>query len=125
YTLLPSFPCTAVGFNTNACLGGTSEGRPCTTASECPGGTCSPQCFCPGQERPNACLPACVGGANDAEPCDIDDDCPGGFCHRADCRLDPSDTDSNQEGICTQSAPIGNCSITTFAGCSNDSQCAP
>jgi hypothetical protein len=125
YTLLPSFPCTAAGFNNNACLGGTSEGRPCTTASECPGGTCTPQCFCPGQERPNTCLPACVGGGSDAAPCDVDADCPGGFCHRADCRVDPSDTDSNQEGICTQSAPIGNCSITTFAGCSNNGQCAP
>ena len=31
-SLLPSFPCIGAGFTGNTCLGGTSEGRPCTTA---------------------------------------------------------------------------------------------
>lgn len=104
-TLLPSYPCNAPGFTGNACLGGSSEGRPCTTASECPGGTCTGQCFCPSvggaQQRPNACDPACVGGANDKGPCVVDSECPSGFCHLADCRPDPSDTGSSGEGRCT------------------------
>ncbi len=125
-TLSPGANCTGTGFTSKACLGGTSEGRLCTVASECPGGNCVGRCFCNGQLKPNACGAACVGGANDAEPCVTDADCdpPNGFCHAADCRLNPPDTDSNQEGVCTQSATNDRaCSFTTVRSCTQDSDC--
>ncbi len=53
-SLAPSFNCTGIGATNKTCLGGTSEGRTCTVASECPGGTCIGQCFCAGQKQPNA-----------------------------------------------------------------------
>ncbi|MCC6764932.1 MAG: hypothetical protein IT293_09740 [Deltaproteobacteria bacterium] len=128
-TLLPSFNCTGVGWTGKACLGGTSEGRPCTVASECPGGTCTGQCFCSGQLRPNACGKACVGGANDALPCTDDSECdpPNGFCHAGDCRADPSDLDSNQEGACTNETDPHDqyCVQTPQWGCLTDAQCQP
>jgi hypothetical protein len=123
-SLAPSFPCIDPGFTGNTCLAGTSEGRPCTTASECPGGSCSPQCFCSGQTKPNDCYAACVGGP-DGAACIDDSECPGGFCHPADCRVDPLDLDSNQEGICTSGPSESFCSITTYKPCTNASQCAP
>jgi hypothetical protein len=123
-SLLPSVSCTNAGFTGNACLGGSSAGRPCSVASECPGGSCSPQCFCDGQARPNACNAACVGGPNDATECVGDSECPGGFCHAADCRLDPNDHDSAQEGICTTGPAEGWCSTTTYRPCTTDAQCS-
>ena len=116
-TLLPTFSCTDPAFSGNTCLGGTSEGRPCTVASQCPGGTCSPQCFCQQQLKPNDCSPACVGGPNDKNFCDVDSECPSGFCHPGDCRLDPLDLDSNQEGICSSGPTPAFCSVTTFHAC--------
>jgi hypothetical protein len=105
-TLTPSVPCSAAHFAGNACIGGPDGGRPCAGGSDCPSGTCSPRCFCSGQRQPNACEPACVGGSNDAAPCGADSDCAGGgFCHPGDCRLNPEDTDSAQEGRC--SVPAG------------------
>ncbi len=124
-SMAPTEPCTAPGYTGNACRGGGSEGRPCTTASECPGGSCDPQCFCPGQLRPNACFAACVGGTSDAVECIADSDCPGGFCHSADCRLDPSDPGSVQEGICTAGPADSHCSITSYRPCVSASDCAP
>ena len=104
-TLTPSVPCTAPEFTGDACIGGPNDGRPCSAGSDCPSGTCSPQCFCPGQRQPNGCEPACVGGLNNAAPCGSDSDCADGFCHPGDCRLNPEDTDSVQEGRC--SVPAG------------------
>ncbi|MEO6028791.1 MAG: hypothetical protein ABIR79_18150 [Candidatus Binatia bacterium] len=124
-TLLPTFPCTSIGASGNRCLGGSSEGRSCTTASECPGGTCNGQCFCSGQVQPNPCAAACVGGSSDSAGCSADTDCPGGFCHNFDCRVDPSDLDSNQEGICTAGPVDKFCSVTTYHTCSTAAQCTP
>ncbi len=127
---VPTLPCPAAGFQNNACLGGTSEGRPCTVASECPGGSCAPQCFCPQGsgvvlQKPNDCDRACLGGPNDTANCAEDSECPGGFCHKADCRWDPSDTDSIQEGKCTTGPSNSFCSITTFRSCISDADCQP
>lgn len=130
-SMAPSVPCTGAGFTNNTCLGGTSEGRPCTVASECPGGTCTPQCFCAGQVKPNDCDRACVipGGAfPDKEGCVDDTECSGGFCHPADCRLDPLDLTSNQEGICSSGPSTRFCSHTTYRPCDNgtgDLGCRP
>ena len=52
-----------------------SEGRTCTVASECPGGTCIGQCVCASQKQPNQCGKACVAGAFDTQPCATDADC--------------------------------------------------
>jgi hypothetical protein len=125
--------CNDIGFNNKVCTGGTNEHATCTVNSECPGGTCNNQCFCPGAgaaQKPNACERACLGGAFDAQPCDIDDDCPGGFCHAGDCRENPGDTDSAQEGICTVGPFDGRCSVNTFVNCvlnqaNPDLQCRP
>lgn len=123
---LPStLPCLGVGFAGKVCVAGTSDGRPCTVASECPGGECRNQCPCPSQVAPNACQSACLGGANDAAPCDIDDECPGGFCHAADCRLNPSDTSSTEEGRCTVGPIDQRCSVTTYQSCMSDADCQP
>lgn len=122
-TLAPTHQCTSPGFMGNTCRGGSSTGRPCSIASECPGGTCDPQCFCAGQVRPNGCSSACVGGTSDSAECITDSDCPGGFCHAADCRLDPTDTDSVQEGICTTGPADSHCSITSYRPCTSDASC--
>jgi hypothetical protein len=122
--LLPSFPCTDAKFSSNACVGGANEGRPCTVVGDCPGGTCTGQCFCSGEVQPNACEDACVGGPNDAAGCMTDSECPSGFCHVGDCRVNPSDTDSNQEGICTAGPVVGHCSTTVIRGCNNDAECS-
>lgn len=58
------------------------------------------------------------------ESCAADSDCPGGFCHPSDCRLDPLDLDSDQEGICSAGPVDKFCSVTSYHSCSNDSQCA-
>ena len=101
-TLAPSVACMASEFAGDACAGGANEGRSCLVPGDCPGGTCTGQCFCAGQIAPNGCPPACVGGGADAGACAADSDCPGGFCHHGDCRPDPADTDSVQEGHCTR-----------------------
>lgn len=115
-----------IGFTGRTCAGGTNQHAPCTVASECPGGTCNLQCFCPSgpdTQKPNDCQDACLGGASDAQPCTDNADCPGGFCHRADCRLNPSDTDSVQEGQCTVGPSDGTCSVNTFVTCQTDADC--
>ena len=128
-TMAPSVPCDAPGLTANACFGGASEGRPCATASECPGGACGPQCFCPNAgstlQRPNGCDPACLGGDNDRAPCVSDSECPGAFCHPADCRTDPGDVGSAQEGRCTAGPATSHCAFTTFQPCTSDAECAP
>jgi hypothetical protein len=124
-SMLPTVGCSGAGFTTDACLGGASAGRPCTSASECPGGSCAPQCFCPGQVRPNACGAACVGGPSDTVECLEDSECPGGFCHAGDCRVDPGDDGSVQEGICTVGPANGTCSVTNYRACSVDADCGP
>jgi hypothetical protein len=119
-------PC--VGFNGRACFGGPNDRAPCTSDSGCPLGECNDQCFCPSvalPTAPNSCLAACLGGGNDAMPCDADSECPGGFCHRADCRLDPADTDSCQEGFCPAGPAAGRCSVSVYKGCLSDTECHP
>lgn len=131
-TLTANIDCTTTGFTNKVCAGGGPgiEHRPCTTNAECGAGTCNEQCFCPsgafvGTQRPNGCDPACLGGPNDANPCSDDSECPGGgFCHIADCRLNLSDTDSSQEGLCTVGPFDGVCSTHTFKTCEIDSDCA-
>ncbi len=111
-TLTAARDCMDPGFRDRACIGGANDQRPCFTDTDCPAGSCAGQCFCPGQRRPNSCHAACVGGFNDASPCIEDSECdpPSGFCHPADCRPDPSDTDSIQEGYCTVGPANGTCS---------------
>jgi len=127
-SMVPTIPCGAEGFQGNACLGGDNEGRPCTALSECPSGSCSPQCFCPQLggavlQKPNGCWAACVGGSNDPAPCAEDSECPGGFCHKADCRVDSLDPDSIQEGKCTVGPVESYCSTTTFWSCASNDDC--
>ncbi len=125
-TMTPSIQCDATGFTGKRCMGGSSDGRTCTTASECPGGTCSFQCYCPTsaggtRERPNDCDAACLGGSNDAVPCTVDSECPGGFCHPADCRIDPGAPAYQQpnEGGCTATVE-GRCSASAYRSCNVD-----
>ena len=124
-SLPSSVACTSPGFSGKVCVRGASDGRPCAAESECPDGECRHQCTCPNQVAPNACMAACVGGANDASPCDADDECPGGFCHAGDCRLDPTDTSSTEEGRCTVGPIDRRCSVTTYRSCVSDAECQP
>ncbi len=120
-----NLPCGTPGFASKACAGGTNEHRTCIADSECPGGTCNEQCFCGGgAQRPNACHAACLGGPDDAAPCADDSDCATpGFCHSGDCRLNPADTGSTQEGSCTTGPADGRCSVHTFRSCTSDAGC--
>ncbi len=120
--------CNTTGFNEKRCAGGANNHAVCTTASECPGGTCNNQCFCPntggGNQKPTGCQPACFGGPDDASPCTSDSDCTApGFCYPADCRVNPSDTDSAQEGLCTNSPISKFCSSHSFRPCTADVDC--
>ncbi len=129
-SMLPSFQCDEAAFSGKTCAGGSNNGATCPNGTECPGGTCSFQCFCPpggGQkESPNGCDPACVGGSNDKALCADDSECPGGFCHLGDCRRDLTAAPGLQpnEGACTQTFE-GHCSTTFFKGCTNNSGCSP
>ena len=127
-TLTASVACDAPGFGGKTCFQGANDGRACTLPADCPGGSCINQCFCPTNvngvvEQPNSCQAACLGGGNDMAPCALDSECPGGFCHNADCRVDPTDHHSSQEGICTVGPSVGTCSVHAFQNCSSDSQC--
>jgi hypothetical protein len=129
-SLAPSYQCNEAAFSGKACVGGGNQGANCTDGSECPGGTCNDQCFCPAvggvREQPNGCDAACVGGTNDAQPCTVDSECAGGFCHLADCRSDPSAPAALQpnEGGCTATIQ-GRCSYSTYQSCLADTDCAP
>ncbi len=121
-SLTANLPCNSNGFNDMRCAGGANEHAVCTVASECPGGTCNRQCFCPNgpgeNQRPNGCDRACFGGPDDTAPCTTDSDCsPPGFCHPGDCRLNPGDTDSAQEGQCTVGPFDFRCSGQTWRPC--------
>jgi hypothetical protein len=116
--------CGTAGWTNKVCAGGLNQHAVCAVNSECPGGTCNEQCFCGGgAQKPNACEAACLGGINNAAACTVDSECPGSFCHPGDCRLDPSDIDSTQEGICTSGPGDGRCSVHTFKTCLNDAGC--
>jgi len=129
-SLAPSYQCNESAFSGKTCVGGGNQSASCTAASECPGGTCNDQCFCPAiggvREQPNGCDAACVGGVNDAEPCTVDSECVGGFCHLADCRSDltaPAALQPN-EGGCTATIQ-GRCSHSSYQSCLTDADCAP
>lgn len=124
-TLTANQPCGHPEFAGKTCAGGPNQHAVCTVDSECPGGTCNDQCFCPGAgQAPNACGAACLGGSNDADPCIDDADCAApGFCHRGDCRPNPSDTGSIQEGLCTVGPADGHCTVHEFVPCDGDADC--
>ncbi len=97
-TLVPNVECPAIGFGGRTCVGGANEGRSCTAASDCPGGTCNAQCFCPnglsicmgGFNNHRLCCTGgtcvsgvCSGGVNDGTACETDD-CLGGTCTLTD-----------------------------------------
>ncbi len=128
-SLAPSYQCNEGAFSDKTCVGGGNQGASCTTGSQCPGGTCNDQCFCPAvggvREQPNSCDAACVGGGNDAQSCTLDSECAGGFCHLADCRPDPSAPAALQpnEGGCTATIQ-GRCSYSSYQSCLRNSDCA-
>lgn len=131
-SLTANLPCNTPGFNNKICVGGPNQYHTCTVDSECPSGTCNNQCFCPNGggeigQKPNGCNNACLGGANDSAPCTDDSECdpPNGFCHVADCRVNPSDTGSAQEGLCTTGPDDGRCSLHPFKGCITNTDCTP
>lgn len=119
--------CNRTGYNNKTCVGGPNLNAACLVDSECPGGTCNNQCFCGGgSQAPNACQAACVGGPDDAAPCTDNTDCTApGFCHPADCRVNPGDLDSSNEGECTVGPGDGHCSQNSFVSCTADAGCKP
>jgi len=118
--------CGPNAFANKVCTAGVNQFHNCNTNLDCPGGTCNEQCFCGGgAQQPNQCDPACFGGTNDMAACSDDSECPGGFCHIGDCRVNPSDTDSSQEGLCTVGPSDGRCSVHPFRQCQDNSWCSP
>jgi hypothetical protein len=62
-------------FRSDICVGGANSGKPCTTLTDCPGGT---SC------RAGTLNNYCVGGANDGLGCSSSANCPApGVCSRA------------------------------------------
>ena len=127
-TLLPHIQCEQGAFANKVCMGGTNNGRPCTSASQCDSGTCSHQCPCPGggvvNTRPNGCDAACLGGDNDGNACAVDSECPpSGFCHLGDCRLDTSVDPSLHEGLCSAGPLESICSFNKERSCNLDADC--
>ncbi len=79
------------------CIGGANVGTPCTTASQCPSGSCGR----PGQATaPNQC-----------------DD--------GTCSPDPADPNTPNDGVCAAGPFDRFCSVETFRGCASDSDCNP
>jgi len=72
--------CGDHGATIRKCNGGSDNGLNCSTAADCPGGTC-------------ALLRTCRGGPKNALPCDVAADCPSGTCDPyltwAGCAPDP------------------------------------
>jgi len=122
-TWVPTYPCSHPGFQFKTCRGGANNGVKCTTDTQCPGGVCSEQCFCPSvggtPQAPNQCEAACVGGGNDGNFCIYDSECPSGFCHAGDCR----DSGVNDEGVCTAGPIDQKCSLYVFRGCTSNFDC--
>jgi hypothetical protein len=119
-SLDPSVQCSEPVFSGKTCALGSNNGAVCTVASQCPGGSCSFQCFCPNvggavRQQPNQCQAACVGGANDAASCNDNSECPSGFCHLADCRIDGKRCvgGANNSAVCTDDTecPGGSCTF--------------
>ena len=131
---------------TAVCVGGPNAGTTCTVNTDCgvcsggptPGASCESNGDCGGS--------VCSGGANNGDACSVASECPGGacsagicighcgncpggtcdtsgFCHQADCRVNPADTDSSQEGLCTVGPFNGSCSVSTYKGCQSDEEC--
>ncbi len=128
-TLTANLPCNSPGFNDMRCTAGPNLHHICTNSSECPGGACNRQCFCPlggsPNTRPTGCDAACFGGDDDAAPCITDAECAitgaPGICHPGDCRENSPpfgpDTDSAQEGLCTVGPDDRRCSGQAFKPC--------
>jgi hypothetical protein len=87
------------------CNGGLRNGLACADNKDCTG-------FCDGTG-------SCNGGLRTGQACSTDSQCFNslGFCHPGDCRLNPYDTNSSQEGICTVGPADGVCSTHTFKTC--------
>jgi hypothetical protein len=134
-SLTASVDCSTTGFtgpDAKTCQGGPNEHHHCTVDSECPSGVCQFQCFCPNApddhtQRPNGCFDACYdpGGPSDMMPCVDDSECPTGFCRKGDCRPNPSDTDSFEEGQCSAGPTNGRCTIQNWKPCTSNSECHP
>ena len=109
----------------SVCVGGARAGLTCSLAADCAnrcndggrdGLTCATDSDCANQ---------CNGGVRNGKNCLGDSQCFNalGFCHPGDCRLNPSDTDSSQEGICTVGPSDGRCSVHTFKTCTDNAGC--
>ncbi|MBI4718228.1 MAG: hypothetical protein HY763_10515 [Planctomycetes bacterium] len=61
------------------CVNGTNNGNTCTTAGDCPGGTCEVITVCT-NGAVTRCATECNGGTNAGDDCLRDSDCGGGTC---------------------------------------------
>ena len=115
------------------CLVGSAAatGTPCTVEGQ----NTDPVC---GQVGSGACNgTSCVAGPHQGQACEFDDEC-GGICgvpgiptapssctHDGLCNPNPSDTDSINEGQCSQAPDESHCSIQPFHHCVVDADCNP
>lgn len=79
----------ASGFRIAFCAGGSNSGASCTTASQCPGGSCSGTDYAPKHaviagntcsQRSANLTGTCVGGGNAGALCTAQSECGGGVC---------------------------------------------
>ncbi len=127
-SLAANLPCTAFGFGSFQC--------PCDTCATATAEACNSNADCP----PGVACGGlrCIGGTANGNSCVEDTDCPGGGscnrpgvatqpnqCSNGVCQPNPGDPDNAHEGRC-QVAPSDNlCSIDTFRGCTNATDCNP
>jgi hypothetical protein len=118
--------CTAPGFTNMDCFCdtcGDAAALPCNSNADCASGI-----VCGGKR--------CIGGANFGHACSVGSECASGSCGRAGqatapnqcddvtCSPDADDPNPN-DGVC-EAGPFDRfCSIETFRGCANDTDCQP
>lgn len=120
--------CTAPGFTDLDCFCDTCAtlaAEPCNSNADCPSGAA-----CGGRR--------CIAGTNAGAACTATSECPGnGACGRpgqatapnacddGKCSPDPSTPTSPNDGVCAAGPFDRLCSVETFRGCLNDTDCNP
>ena len=114
-TLTANYACNAPDFTAKACVQGANDGRPCTVDRRLSRGRLPRAVLLPerdGLTTETERLRRRLRGSGrrrsrSRSPASTTPTVPGGFCHAADCRLNPADTDSAQEGVCTTGPATG------------------
>ncbi len=134
--------CDMIFTDNHTCVGGDNDGQPCTSWTDCTGGTCIGDSVCrdglaamncPTSDVPSLwvrggeCAGVCVGGDNNGAPCTRQVDCPGFSCVGGTHPGDPCETDEDCQGVgwCQRAECDGPFirSCGTAACCTPDCEC--